>query len=152
MKEKLSTDLAGIRNKVEDQVSEMTKLSERCEKNLGVVVERKESVKDMLNTLFERWKILLLNRRSLMLQFPRDLNKSNSRTRNFTLFFFLRPGVLKLLLFNLTVFILVWVVRIICAALILGLVGLAFYALMELIDMIGDLIQSDDPADVSKSL
>lgn len=152
MKAKLSTDLAGIRSKVEGQVSEMTKLSERCEQNLEIVVERKESIKDMLKTLFERWRVLLLNRRSLMMQFPRDLNKSTARASNFTLFFFLRPGVFKLLLINLTVFILVWLVRIICAALLLGLVGLAFYALMELIDMVGDLIQSDNPADVSKSL
>ena len=154
IKSKLSTDLGLIKKRVESRVAELDELGEKCEHKHGVVVGRKDAIKDLPHKLLGGWKSFLQGRGQLVMGFSTwGLQQQTKRSKEFTSSFFLRPGVIKLQVVNFLLNIMYWVVRLftltLFVLLVAGVLVLFVYAAIEIIEFINDF-RSKDPSVVGE--
>ena len=132
-------------------MAEADEFRERCEQDLGVIAKLRENIKVLLlNQLLRKWKGYLFDRKDLLIKYPKYFEHKITQTKNFTLSFSRRPGIIKLQVVNWALDVMASVVWFlswaIFWALILGAVILIFtiFALVvEAFEYLSELLKSE---------
>ena len=132
----------------------------KYKKNVGIVFNRKEGIRDLPHKILGRWESYLLSKKQLVMGFSLwNLRQKTARVRHFVSFFYLRPGIIKLHVVNFLLNVMSFVVRLltwtIFVALVVGVLVLFYYGL-EIVVGWGvefvDSLRSEDPSDVPEGV